>query len=92
MVLENIKSNVELDDKPLSKDKVKGADFKRKTEFNVSCNPKKAKKGLTEKHCSLCKTHGGAHTMHNTKECRCYNEDRSHKKAGGMPKPNKPAS
>ena len=30
--------------------------------------------------------------MHNTKECRCYNKDRSHKKAGGMPKPNKPAS
>ena len=30
--------------------------------------------------------------MHNTKECRCYNKDGSHKKAGGMPKPNKPAS
>ena len=30
--------------------------------------------------------------MHNTKECRRYNKDGSHKKAGGMPKPNKPAS
>ena len=30
--------------------------------------------------------------MHNTKECRCYNRDGSHKKAGGTPKPNKPAS
>ncbi len=30
--------------------------------------------------------------MHNTKECRCYSKDRSHKKAGWAPKPNKPAS
>ena len=32
MVLENIESNVELDDKPPSKDKAKGADSKRKAE------------------------------------------------------------
>ena len=62
------------------------------TESNDSCNPKKAKKGWTEKHCSLCKKHGGANTMHNTNECRCYNRDGSHKKAGGMPKPKKPAN
>ena len=31
------------------------------------------------------------HTTHNTKECTCYNRDGSHKKAGGIPKPNKPA-
>ena len=92
MVLENIESNVELDDKPPSKDKAKGADSKRKAESNDSCNPKKAKKGWTEKHCSLCKKHGGAHTTYNTKECRRYNKDKSHKMAGGMPKPNKPAS
>ena len=30
--------------------------------------------------------------MHNTKECRQYNKDGSHKKAGGVPKPNTPAS
>ena len=30
--------------------------------------------------------------MHNTKECRRYNKDGSHKKAGGTPKPNKPTS
>ena len=92
MVLENIESNVELDDKPPSKDKAKGADSKRKAESNDSRNPKKAKKGWTEKHCSLCKKHGGAHTTHNTKECRRYNRDGSHKKAGGTPKPSKPAS
>ena len=44
MVLENIKSNVELNDKPPSKDKAKGADSKRKAESNDSRNPKKAKK------------------------------------------------
>ena len=62
MVLENIESNVELDDKPPSKDKAKGANSKRKAESNNSRNPKKAKKGWTEKHCSLCKkTWGRAH-------------------------------
>ncbi len=34
----------------------------------------------------------GAYTTYNTKECRCYNKDGSHKKAGGVPKPNMPAS
>ena len=92
MVLENSKSNVDFNDKPPSKDKAKGADSKRKAESNNSLGPKKAKKGWTEKHCSLCKKHGGTHTTYNTKEFRCYNKDCSHKKAGGMPKPNKPAS
>ncbi len=66
--------------------------MKRKMESNDSHVPKKVKKGWIEKHCSLCKKHGGVHTMHNTKECRCYNKDGSHKKTGGMPKPNKAAS
>ncbi len=45
LVLENIESNVKLNDKPPRRDKAKGADSKRKTESNDSCNPKKAKKG-----------------------------------------------
>ena len=73
LVLENIKSNIELNDKPPSKDRAKGADSKCKTDSVDTRTPKKAKKGWTEKHCSLCKKHGGAHTMHNTKECRYYN-------------------
>ncbi len=44
MVLENIESNVELDDKPPSKDKAKGVDSKRKAESSDSRNHKKAKK------------------------------------------------
>ncbi len=90
-VLENIKSNVKLNDKLPSKDKAIEADSQRKAESNDSHNPKKAKKGRTEKHCSLCKKHGRKHTMHNTKEYRCYNKDGSHKKAGRTSKPNKPA-
>ncbi len=92
MVLENIKSNIELDDKPPSKDKAKGTDSKRKAESNNSRNSKKVKKGWTETHCSLCMKHGGTHTTHNTKECRRYNKDGSHKKAGRTPKPNQLAS
>ena len=72
---------------PLAKTKQKGL-----TKSNDSHNPKKAKKGWKEKHCSLCKKHGGMHTTHNTKECRRYNRDGSHKKARGMPKPTKPPS
>ena len=44
MVLENIESNVELDDKPPGKDKAKGADFKRKSESNNSCNPRRPRR------------------------------------------------
>jgi hypothetical protein len=33
------------------------------------------KKVCFEKHCNLCKKHGGAHTMHNTSECRRFEKD-----------------
>ncbi len=33
------------------------------------------KKVHFEKHCNLCKKHGGAHTMHNTSECRRFEND-----------------
>jgi hypothetical protein len=29
-----------------------------------------------EKHCNLCKKHGGAHTMHNTSDCCRFEKDR----------------
>ena len=32
------------------------------------------------------------HTTHNNNECRCYNKNRFHEKAGRVPKPSKPAS
>eukprot|EP00804_Cyclotella_cryptica_P001718 CCRYP_009081-RA/>CCRYP_009081-RA protein AED:0.37 eAED:0.89 QI:0/0/0.2/1/1/1/5/139/417 len=76
LVLENIENNAELDNKPASTTKAKGADTKRKVESMDSRIPKKSKKvGWTEKHCVLCKKHGGAHKSHNTRDCRRYNKD-----------------
>jgi hypothetical protein len=33
------------------------------------------KKVRFEKHCNLCKKHGGAQTMHNTSDCRRFEKD-----------------
>jgi hypothetical protein len=90
LVLENIEKNVELDAKPASTTKAKGAEQKRKMESEDSSIPKKPKKvGWTEKHCVLCKKHGGAHKMHNTRDCRRYNKDGTPiKKNGGAGKSN----
>eukprot|EP00804_Cyclotella_cryptica_P018265 CCRYP_005976-RA/>CCRYP_005976-RA protein AED:0.46 eAED:0.82 QI:0/0/0/1/0.5/0.33/3/0/385 len=85
LVLENIENNAELDNKPASTTKAKGADTKRKMESMDSRIPKKPKKvGWTEKHCVLCKKHGGPHKSHNTRDCRRYNKDGTPiKKNGG---------
>jgi hypothetical protein len=37
------------------------------------------KKVCFEKHCNLCKKHGGVYTMHNTRECRRFEKDRKEK-------------
>jgi hypothetical protein len=34
------------------------------------------KKVCFQKHCDLCKKHGGAYTMHNTRDCRRFEKDR----------------
>eukprot|EP00804_Cyclotella_cryptica_P018328 CCRYP_017981-RA/>CCRYP_017981-RA protein AED:0.54 eAED:1.00 QI:0/0/0/1/1/1/2/0/424 len=89
LVLENIKNNAELEIKPASTTKAKGADQKRKMESMDSCIPKKPKKvGWTDKHCVLCKKHGGMHKSHNTCDCRRYNKYGTPiKKNGGAGKP-----
>ncbi len=89
LVLENIENNVELDTKPTSLTKARGAEQKRKMESEDSRIPKKPKKvGWTEKHCVLCKKHGDAYTTHNTPECRHYNKDGTLiKKIGSTAKP-----
>jgi hypothetical protein len=33
------------------------------------------KKACFEKHCNLCKKHGGTYTTHNTRECRRFEKD-----------------
>ena len=90
LVLENIENNVELDAKPASTTKARGAEPKRKMESEDSRIPKKPKKvGWTEKHCVLCKKHGGAHKTHNTHDCCRYNKDGTPiKKNGGAGKSN----
>jgi hypothetical protein len=37
------------------------------------------KKIYFEKHCNLCKKHGGTYTMHNTRDCRRFEKDRKEK-------------
>jgi hypothetical protein len=41
--------------------------------------PKKVHFEKFEKHCELCKKHGGTHTMHNTRDCHRYKKDRTEK-------------
>ncbi len=66
LVLENITSNVELNEKPPSKDKTKGAESK-KDGFHQCKYPQEGQERLEREvmFCSLCKKHGGTHTMHN---------------------------
>jgi hypothetical protein len=37
------------------------------------------KKVCFEKHCNLCKKHGGTYTMHNTCDCHRFEKDRKEK-------------
>jgi len=59
-------------------------------------SPRVPKKVPTKKHCDLCKKHGGAHTTHNTCDCRRFEKDgteksdfRAAKKGGKNPNPAK---
>ena len=60
LMVENIDNNANLDYKPTNPNKPKGAEGKCKMESINSRIPKKHKKvGWTNKHCVLCKKHGG---------------------------------
>jgi hypothetical protein len=48
-----------------------------------TCVPKKV---CFEKHCNLCKKHGGAYTTHNTRECRRFEKDGKEKSDFCTPK------
>jgi hypothetical protein len=76
LILEKIENNAEVEAKPPNAIKPKGAEGKRKMESIDSRIPKKSKQvGFSEKHCALCKKHGGPHKSHNTRDCRKYNAD-----------------
>jgi hypothetical protein len=49
----------------------------------VSFDERILKKHCREKHCLLCKKHGGAHTTHNTPDCQKYNSNGTPKKSMG---------
>ena len=85
----NAKSNPSRDEKP-SGSKKKG------TKRPGTESPRVPKKVRTEKHCDLCKKHGGAYTTHNTRDCRRFEKDgtekadfRAAKKGGKKPNPTK---
>ncbi len=50
------------------------------------------KKVRFAKNCNLCKKHGGAHTTHNTGECRKYEKDGTEKASFCAPKKGKKKS
>jgi len=90
LVLGIIENNTELDTKLPSVTKMKGSDGKCKMESMDSRILKKPKKvGWTNKHCVLCKKHGGPHKSHNMCDCCCFTKDGTHiNKNGGAGKPN----
>ncbi len=49
-------------------------------------SPRVPKKVRTEKHCDLCKKHGGAYTTHNTCDCRWFKKDGTEKSNFRAPK------
>eukprot|EP00804_Cyclotella_cryptica_P022670 CCRYP_012474-RA/>CCRYP_012474-RA protein AED:0.48 eAED:0.48 QI:0/-1/0/1/-1/1/1/0/81 len=63
------------DNKPANTTKAKGADLTAEDGVDGLPHPKKPKKvGWTEKHCVLCKKHGGAQKSV-WRDCRRYNKD-----------------
>jgi hypothetical protein len=68
-----------------SEDKKGGSskkDLKRSVSFREERAPKKAR---TEKLCDLCKKYGGAHTTHNTVDCKMFDAGGTHK-SGFLPR------
>jgi hypothetical protein len=63
------KSNTSCDKKALHSEK------KGTKQPGTDHSPRVAKKVRTKKHCDLCKKHGGAYTVHNTRDCRRFEKD-----------------
>ncbi len=73
LILEKIENDAEVETKPPSAIKPKGAEGKCKMESLNSRIPKKPKVGFSDKHCALCRKHGGQYKLHSTHDCRKYN-------------------
>ena len=89
LVLENIENNAESDYKSPNPNKSKRAEGKRTMKSINSWFPKKPKKvGWTDKHCILCKKHGGPFKSHNMRDCHRFNKDGTPiKNHGGTSRP-----
>ncbi len=79
-----------------SRDKKPSHSKKKGTKRPGTESPRVPKKVRTEKHCDLCKKHGGAYMTHNTRDCCCFEKDgtekadfRAAKKGGKKPSPTK---
>ena len=85
-VLENVEkvvSNSDAKEKAAreSSEKATGKRDKGKRKGTGSHEVRVPKKVRVEKSCALCQKHGGAHTTHNTGECRKYEKDGTLKKS-----------
>jgi hypothetical protein len=58
-----------------SSEKSSKKDEKGKKSPGTDSTARVPKKVCFEKHCNLCKKHGGAYTMHNTRDCRRFEKD-----------------
>jgi hypothetical protein len=87
-VLEKVKkvvANSTAKDKPAkeSAENSTGKRGKGKRKGTGSNDVRVPKKTRHEKSCALCQKHGGAHTTHNTSECRKYEKDGTLQKGFG---------
>ncbi len=61
--------------KPESSKKASNKGKKGKKHSGTKSMARVPKKVRFEKHCDLCKKHGGAYTMHNTRDCCRFEKD-----------------
>jgi len=82
--LEKIENNAEVEMKPLSMIKSKGAEGECKTKSIDSHIPQKARQvGFSDKQCALCKKHGGPYKSHKTCDCCKFSADGTPTKRNG---------
>jgi hypothetical protein len=62
---------------PSRNDKASHSKKKGTKQPGTDHSPRVPKKVRTEKHCDLCKKHGGAYMTHNTRNCRRFKKDRT---------------
>jgi hypothetical protein len=62
-----------------SSKKASSKDEKSNKQPGTELTTRVLKMACTEKHCNLCKKHGGTHIMHNTSDCHKYEMDRKEK-------------